>query len=283
MINEIIVGDAFIQATRLEPSSIDCIVTSPPYYQQRTYTTYTSEIGREESIEKYLTSLARVFRMCRHALKPTGTMFINLGDKYINRALALIPEQFALKMDFEDWILKNKIIWHKPNPMPESVKNRCTQSHEYIYFFTKRHDYYFNADAIKTPSKNAVDNRSENRKRKPTKEINGMRKSGVYPMANKRDTWTIPVAQYPDAHFATFPEEIPETCIKAGCPENGVVLDPFAGAGTTLMVAKKLGRKYIGFELNEDYAKLARERIANTPNGTEHQNANQSEQIPLIN
>jgi DNA modification methylase len=270
-LDTIIVGDALGELSRLPDESIDCIVTSPPYYGQRSYTNSSHEIGLRHGVKSYVVQLSRIFAECRRVLSPWGTLWLNLGDKYSDGSLGtqpgnpknlmLLPARVALKLQQDNWILRNDIIWHKANPMPESVKDRCTSSHEHVFFFTRSQKYYFNPEAIKTKSLNPEDKRSEDRKRVPTKEINGMRKSGHYEMANARDVWKIPLQPFKEAHFATFPEELVKRCILAGCPEGGVVLDPFMGSGTTGLVAQKLNRRFIGIELNKEYAEMAKKRI----------------------
>ena len=242
--------------------SVDCAVTSPPYWNQRMYGDKHEEIGFGPWVESYVFDLSYVFGKVYRVLKPTGTLWINLGDKYHRKSLSLAPERLAIALSHK-WVLRDKIVWHKPNPMPESVKNRCTNAHEFIYMFTKDDSkYYFNADAIKTDSKKPIDNRSETgRKRMPTAVVNGMRKSGVYPKANKRNVWTVPVQAFPGAHTAVMPLEIAETCILAGCPEGGTVLDPFMGTGTTGVAALKLDRQFVGIELYEECMKIAQQRL----------------------
>lgn len=257
--------DARERIKTLPRDYIDCIVTSPPYYNQRTYTEDSKELGKESSPIEYITNLADFFNSLKDNLKSTGNLFVVIGDKQIKNQPGLIPERFAWYMKSIGWILVNKIIWHKPNPMPESVKRRCTISYEHVFWFAKdQKQYYSNMDAIKTDSKepNKVDKRSENRKRKPTSEVNGIRKTGHYPKANRRDVWSIPVQPYHGSHTATFPIELARLCILVGCPENGTVFDPFLGSGTTLLVAQELGRYSHGLEINPDQARIANQRLA---------------------
>jgi DNA modification methylase len=272
----IIQGDCFTELNTLMSESVDCIVTSPPYFGQRIYTNDSREIGKRwgghDDWLRYIGKLALIFKECQRVLKPTGTLWIVIGDKYskgyademrVKKCLMQLPARLAIKLTSQGWILRNDIIWHKTNPMPESVKDRCTYSHEHILFLTKSQKYLFYADRIKTKSKNPNDPRSETRKRKPNKLENGMRASGYYEMANARDVWSIPTQPFKGAHTATFPEELVRRCILAGCPEDGVVLDPFFGVGTTGLVAKQLGRKFIGIEINGEYIDIAKKRIAN--------------------
>ena len=177
-----------------------------------------------------------------------------------------IPWRVAFALQADGWYLRQDIIWHKPNPMPESVADRCTKAHEYIFLLSKSSRYYFDAEKIKEPSKYPDDNRkargSLSQKRAPTNQIAGIRPgSKTYPVRNKRSVWTVATKPYKGAHFATFPTGLIEPCIAAGAPPGGVVLDPFLGSGTTALVATKLQRHYIGIELNPAYVKLARARI----------------------
>jgi DNA modification methylase len=170
-----------------------------------------------------------------------------------------IPWMLAFALRADGWYLRQDIIWSKPNPMPEPVRDRCTKSHEHIFLLSKSLKYHFDSEAIQTDTQGTEhDSRSETgRKTYPTKFINGIRNSGYYPKANKRDVWTVCTSPEPEAHFACFPQKLIVDCIKAGCPENGTVLDPFMGSGTTAVVARKLNRNYIGFELNPEYVKIA--------------------------
>jgi site-specific DNA-methyltransferase (adenine-specific) len=175
-----------------------------------------------------------------------------------------IPWRVAFALQADGWYLRQDIIWHKPNPMPESVKDRCTRAHEYIFLLTKSARYWYDNEAIKTPTKgNEHDKRTRiSRKRFPTEMINSIRKEGYYPGANLRDVWTVPTRPYPGSHYAVFPPDLIEPCILAGCPEGGIVLDPFAGSGTTLAVARKHGRHAIGLDLKFEYLNInARERM----------------------
>jgi DNA modification methylase len=168
---------------------------------------------------------------------------------------------FALRAD--GWYLRQDIIWHKPNPMPESVTDRCTRSHEYIFLLSKSGRYFFDHQAIQTDTQGAEHDKRARAGRKtfPTELINGIRTSGYYPKANKRDVWTVCTAPEKEAHFACFPQKLIVDCIKAGCPEGGTVLDPFMGSGTAAVVARKLNRNYVGFELNPQYMKIAHAKL----------------------
>lgn len=295
-LNKIINEDCLYGMKNIPDNSIDCCVTSPPYYGLRDYG-HDEQIGLEETPELYVSEMVQVFMEVKRVLKPTGTLFLNLGDSYNGSGKASggggigylqqsnkgsmrmttptklkglkpkdligIPWMVAFALRTDGWYLRQDIIWSKPNPMPESVIDRCTKAHEYIFLMSKSSKYYYDAESIKTISidENGDRGSSTNRKRFPTDKVNGIRKGGFYPMANKRSVWTVTTQPYNDAHFATFPEELIYDCIKAGCPLGGIVLDPFMGSGTTAIVAKKLGRNYIGFELNEEYIEMAEKRL----------------------
>jgi DNA modification methylase len=304
----------------LPDNSIDCCVTSPPYFGLRDYGN-DEQIGLEETPELFVAKMVEVFAEVKRTLKKEGTLWLNLGDSYCHtvdshktksdkqksnkgadwdmikrkfegtlktKDLIGIPWMVAFALRSSGWYLRQDIIWHKPNPMPESVTDRCTKSHEYIFLMSKSQRYYYDADAIKTDSKNPVDDirrmeeQTWDNKNTPDKlrnvirpktkstfgnrngELNGLHSGKPYyavEQANKRSVWTVNTMPYSEAHFATFPERLITDCIKAGCPENGIVLDPFMGAGTTALVAKKLSRNYIGFELNPAYIKIAEKRL----------------------
>lgn len=261
----ILEGDCRKVLKTLQPDSVDCIVTSPPYFQMRDYA-HPDQIGGEDTCEEYLAQLLSVFSVAKDILKDSGTMWINIGDKYHDCQLVGIPWLFAFLMKANGWVLRQDIIWNKPNAMPAggTARNKCTPSHEHIFLFTKhRTKYHFNLDAIKEKStgkgKGSIFGGN-----KYGEDIHGKYTSNSYVptgFRSKRDVWSIPTQHYSGAHFATFPEELPRTCILAGCPEGGVVLDPFCGSGTTGKVAYDLGRSFIGIELNPEYAMLAEQRI----------------------
>lgn len=268
---KLINGDVRQVLSELEPESVQCVVTSPPYWGMRNYGT-DGQLGLEETPEMFVENMVSVFQEIKRVLRKDGTVWMNLGDTYgkqvgkgfntheedgtgnrvtemqerhgdikvktglPDKSLVGIPWRVALALQADGWVLRSDIIWHKPNPMPESVKDRPTKSHEYIFLLTKSKKYYYDNEAIKEISK--IDFRSK----------------------NKRTVWSIPTQAYPEAHFATFPEEIPEICIKAGTKLGDLVLDPFVGSGTTCAIASKLGRKSVGIELNKEYFKLARKR-----------------------
>lgn len=276
--NKIFTGDSLVSLKALPKNSIDCIVTSPPYYGQRDYG-MDGQIGSESKQEEYIENLVNIFNECKRVLKDSGSLWLNLGDKYNKGNLMGMPWRVALALQDEGWILRNDIIWHKPNAMPHSAKNRLTVDHEYIFFFTKKaKDYYYDQDAIREEHKTF----SEDSKMKggrnhfgknggtPEKGKNsgnnnlhdGRWDQAFHPAGrNKRTVWNVPLSKFRGAHFAVFPERLIEPCILAGCPKDGIVLDPFFGAGTTGFVAIQKGRKYVGLELNLEYAEIAENRL----------------------
>ena len=249
-----------------------CCITSPPYYGLRDYGGEQYQIGLEQSPEEYVKQLVEVFRLVRDNLTDDGTLWVNIGDGYYNyksgtgeyakqsfakgrqdlpynnpkrankldgykdKDLIGAPWMFAFAMRNDGWWLRQDIIWNKPNPMPESVRDRCTKSHEYIFLFSKSRNYYFNVDAIK----------------EPTNDGTGLKR--------KKSVWSVKTKPYKGAHFAVYPPELIEPCILAGSEKNDIILDPFMGSGTTAMVAKQLGRYYNGCELNRDYNNLIQKR-----------------------
>jgi site-specific DNA-methyltransferase (adenine-specific) len=280
-LNKIIQGDA-LQSLRLIPDGIvDCIVTSPPYYGQRDYAV-ANQVGNEDSPAEYVAKLSALFEECRRVLKDGGTLWLNLGDKYIDGNLLGMPWRVAIALQDSGWKLRNDIIWHKPNAMPHSVKNRLTVDHEYIFFFTKKNSgYHYDQDAIReehvTFSENSKMKGGRNHLGKsgstPEKGKNGGNSNlhdGRWDQAfhpngrNKRTVWNVPLSKFREAHFAVFPEKLIEPCILAGCPQGGLVLDPFFGAGTTGVVSVKHNRNYLGLELNPEYVEIATRRIAST-------------------
>ncbi|MCA9216143.1 MAG: site-specific DNA-methyltransferase [Planctomycetales bacterium] len=276
-LNHIYHGDARQVLQSFEDESIDCVVTSPPYFKQRDYAG-KGQIGREKKPQQFVDALVGTFSEVHRTLKSTGTIWVVLGDKYDKGRLLGTPWRFALAMQDAGWILRSDIIWHKPNAMPSSVKTRPTTDHEYVFFFTKSQDYYYDADAVREPHVTFSENskmmggRNHFNKRGGTPEQG--KNSGnnnlhdarwdqaFHPKGrNKRTVWSIPLSKFREAHFAVFPEKLVETCILAGSPEQGVVLDPFFGAGTTGVVAERLNRSYVGIDCNADYCEMARRRI----------------------
>ena len=235
-------------------------------------------MAKNRSPEDYIEALVRIFNKARNVLKPTGTFWLNLGDKYNNGALCGLPWRVALALAADGWILRSDIIWHKPNAMPSSVMNRPTTDHEYMFLFVKDQAYVYDADAIREPHVTF----SEKSKMRGGRGHFGIRggtpesgKNGgnanlhtgrwdqaFHPKGrNKRTVWQVSLSKFRDAHFAVFPEALIEPCILAGCPKGGVVLDPFFGAGTSGVVAVKHGRNFVGIELNPSYCEIAAKRI----------------------
>jgi len=256
---------------------VDTIVTSPPYFQQRNYDG-NHQIGLEKTPEDYVASLVEVFAQAARVVKPTGTLWLVLGDKYHNGELLGLPWQVALALRQVGWKLRSDVIWHKPNAMPSSVKNRPTTDHEYVFLLAQGSDYFYDADAIREPhvtfseKSQMKGGRRHFHKRGSTPESgkNGGNSNlhdarwdqAFHPKGrNKRTVWTIPLSKFRDAHFAVFPESLVETCIRATCPSGGIVLDPFLGSGTTALVAQRNGRNFLGIDQSEKYCEMARQRI----------------------
>jgi len=278
-------------------------VTSPPYYGLRDYGGEEQQIGQEQSPEEYVQELVKTFRLVRDVLTDDGTLWLNIGDSYYNyrsdgnypkqtvsrtkqdlpdfspvrgnklhnlksKDLIGIPWMLAFALRADGWWLRQDIIWNKPNPMPESVKDRCTKSHEYIFLLSKSKQYFYDNEAIKEPVKQdwGTRDRTNGKYHNPGSGLaphSGLSKS--YDRKNKRSVWTVTNKPYKGAHFACFPPDLIEPCILAGSEENDIVLDPFMGSGTTAMVAKKHNRNYLGCELHEDYASLQSDRIDSIP------------------
>lgn len=296
-LNKIIQGDCLEVLRPLPNESVNCIITSPPYWALRDYGV-AGQLGIESTYEEYINKLCNIFDEVKRVLKDDGTCWVNLGDTYggtgdkglstdpkyergrngqskaLNRRYTLksllqIPARFAIEMANRGWILRNEIIWHKPNQMPQSVADRFTVDFEKIFFFTKKKDYFFEqqiepytspmnrwgGDKLKAEGKSDWDGgtgQKSYRDRNMRPNPKGR---------NKRSVWRIPTKPFKGAHFATFPETLVEPMVKAGCPSDGVVLNLFAGAGTTAVVARKLGRDFIGIELSPEYCKIAQERL----------------------
>ena len=299
----IIYGDCRGKLKELEGESVQMCVTSPPYWGLRDYG-HNDQLGLEETPEKYTANMVEVFSQVKRVLKEEGTLWLNLGDSYSSggrtttsnqslrgvtdygvarpkpskgikpKDLIGIPWRVAFALQEDGWYLRQDIIWHKPNPMPESVTDRCTKSHEYIFLLSKSEKYFYDADAIKEPIKESTVERYKtgwdgDRKRGyPGASQNnfhkymGSEKSQSVTDRNKRSVWTVNTKPYSKAHFATFPEKLIEPCIQAGSRTGDVVLDPFFGSGTTGEVAERFGRDYIGIELNEEYKPLQHQRCA---------------------
>ena len=302
---EIKQGDALSVLKTMPAQSINTCVTSPPYWGLRDYGV-EGQIGLEPTLQEYVEALVEVFREVRRVLRPDGTLWLNLGDSYngarMNRSgqhgykdgrsnrdkrfsvggvkglkpkdLVGIPWMVAFALRADGWYLRQDIIWHKPNCMPESVKDRCTKAHEYIFLLSKNQKYYYDYEAVKEPLSITTVNDLKSRKtlnnkgtHGDTRKDLGRNRDEYVPKdgkRNKRTVWTVATKPFSEAHFATFPEKLIEPCILAGCPEGGTVLDPFIGAGTTAVVAWKNNRNYLGFELNPEYVLIATKRLAGT-------------------
>jgi len=305
----IIVGDALAQLREMPDESVNCVITSPPYWGLRNYGV-AGQLGLEETPGKYIDAMVGVFREVRRVLRSDGTLWLNLGDSYSNigkwggrtsgkhtkdlhgghqtssmvhggkidglkpKDLVGIPWRVAFALQSDGWYLRSDIIWHKPNPMPESVTDRPTKSHEYVFLFTKREHYWYDAKAIREPEKPESAARYDysfggaKAEQIAEKDALGMalrtRPIGERTgdgMRNKRTVWTIATHSTPEAHFATFPDDLVTPCVLAGCPAGGVVLDPFGGTGTVARVAEDIGRRWILIELNPEYAAMADRRM----------------------
>lgn len=334
----ILQGDAIERLADIPGGSVHCCVTSPPYYGLRDYSV-PGQIGLEKSPQEYVAKLVAVFAEVRRVLKDDGTLWLNLGDSYCSighkksssgygtstlaggeqtnsplrrennvpglkpKDLIGIPWRVAFALQADGWWLRQDIIWAKPNPMPESVTDRCTRSHEYIFMLSKSAKYYYDQEAIKEPRsvssvarlQQDVESQAGSTRANGGQKTNGTMKAAgkidkqrghsrrhdgfndrwdamerdeqCSGMRNKRDVWFIAPASYKGAHFATFPTKIIEPCILAGCPVGGTILDPFGGSGTTGEVAEKHGRNAILVELNPEYVGLAQQRINKTKTG----------------
>ena len=270
---EVLVGNALDALKNLPDDSVQTVVTSPPYWGLRDYGD-DEQLGLEKSPLDFIENLCKVFDEVWRVLKDDGTLWVNLGDSYYNKSLAGIPFRFAFAMQERGWFLRQDIIWHKPNVMPESVTDRCTKSHEYIFLLTKNAKYYYDNKAILEPVSEISLKRSEygwDSDRPSTKNAS-MGGTGIHTDQmgtrfvnpegrNKRSVWTVTAKGYKEAHFAVYPPDLIEPCILAGSKEGDTVLDPFSGSGTTGEVALKHNRNYIGLELNPEYAEISRKRL----------------------
>ena len=303
MKTQILNGDCIEMMKTLPDQSVNCCVTSPPYFGLRDYG-HEGQIGLEQTPEAFVQKMVEVFREVKRVLRDDGTLWLNLGDSYYNyrpgKGQALVkqscasndqdlPQNCARRGNKLEGLKEKDIIWHKPNPMPESVQDRCTKAHEYIFLLAKSAKYYFDYEAILEPyangqiPKGAPSKTSEREKlglsrppssfgapvdEKETNPITGSRQHRPpanvgNPMGrNKRDVWSVNVKPYREAHFATYPPELITPCILAGCPKGGTVIDPFGGSGTTAQVAMEHGRNAILCELNPEYVKLINHRLA---------------------
>lgn len=306
--NRIICGDNCEVMRTMPSESIDCCVTSPPYWGLRDYG-HDGQIGLESTPEVYVARMVEVFREVKRLLKDDGTLWLNLGDSYARQAgsdktkeadsgiktgrtgrakmlfkdgankppsglkakdLVGAPWRVAFALQADGWYLRQDIIWHKPNPMPESVTDRCTKAHEYVFLLSKSERYYYDAEAISEEAvcagvPQSLDTPYKNAGRGSGKKPSGNEKPGsvpvVYNTRNRRSVWTITTKPYGGAHFAVMPADLVKPCIMAGCREGGVVLDPFSGSGTTAMVARGLSCRYVGIELNPEYVEISLKRL----------------------
>ena len=250
----------------LEDQSINTCITSPPYWGLRDYGE-GEQLGLEETPEAFVENLVQVFREVKRVLRDDGTVWLNLGDSYLpNKQLGCIPFKVAIGLQADGWYLRQDIIWHKPNPMPESIKDRCTKTHEYIFLLSKSPKYYYDNEAIKEDAKYPQGPNSPQSIKKGQGQFGmdtrgGLHKIGANPKRNKRSVWTVTTKPFAEAHFATFPMDLIEPCVLAGCPEGGTVLDPFGGSGTTALVANGHNRDAVLIELNEEYIEIAKKRL----------------------
>jgi DNA modification methylase len=258
------IGDCRDLLKQLPDGCIQTCVTSPPYWGLRDYGV-EGQLGQEQSPYEYVANMVEVFRGVRSALRDDGTLWLNLGDSYADKSLVGIPWMVAFALREDGWCLRSDIIWHKPNPMPESVTDRPTKAHEYVFLLAKSQRYHYDASAISEAAvkgdagagaRNYVAGSVGNqRKRLSQTEVDRT-------LRNKRTVWTVASQSFAGSHFATMPPTLVEPCILAGSSTGDIVLDPFFGSGTTGMVAEKHGRKWIGFDLNPEYEKLQKERTA---------------------
>ena len=293
---EILQGDCIESLKKIEDGSINTCITSPPYWGLRDYNGESKQLGMEDTPEEFTENLVKVFREIKRVLRDDGTAWLNLGDSYSSggrttttnqslrgdkdygvtrpkpskgikpKDLIGIPWRVAFALQADGWYLRQDIIWHKPNPMPESVRDRCTKAHEYIFLLSKNVKYYYDHEAIKEDAKYPQGPNSPQSIKKGQGEFGmdtrgGLHKIGANPKKNKRSVWTITTKPFKGAHFATFPKDLIEPCVLAGCPEGGTVLDPFGGSGTTGIVAANNNRNAILLELNQEYIDLAKARI----------------------
>lgn len=251
----------------IEPKSVQMCVTSPPYYGLRDYGV-EGQIGLEQTPEQYIAAMVEVFRCVRDVLADDGVLWLNLGDSYgKGKQLLGIPWRVALALQADGWVLRQDIIWHKTNAMPESAKDRCTRGHEYLFLLTKREKYFYDAKAIEEPAKwERWGNQTEKKAHQGTAKHLGGKMLDDLPIRdkkNKRSVWSVPTGGgYKGAHCAVYPPALIEPCILAGSRPGDIVLDPFMGSGTTAQVALQHGRRAIGCELNSEYIDLIHQRLA---------------------
>jgi len=322
-VNRIICGSALEILSDFPDESINCVITSPPYWGLRD-NRMEGQLGLEDAPEKYVWRLVEIFQQVRRVLTKDGTVWLNLGDSYASNGIYMgpiergdykpksaslsnwqkypsykkaprgglyqikakdligIPWRVAFALQADGWYLRSDIVWAKPNPMPESVRDRCTKSHEYIFLLTKSKKYYYDNEAIKEPcvdkesltgrkfrGKKAVFESGQFYPNKPKSNVRAfskIEKGKVYLKKNKRDVWWVTVKSGKSGHFSGYPVDLIEPCVLAGCPENGTILDPFIGSGTTAIAALKHHRRYIGIDISPKYCKNAKERITKIEN-----------------
>lgn len=282
--DKILLGDVREACTAIPDCFAQSIITSPPYFGHRKYSENDSsknEVGREKTLDEYVNNLVACFEAIKPKLKDSGLLWMNLGDTYRNKTLLGVPWRVAFAFQDSGWILRSDIIWKKPNAMPSSVKDRPTTDHEYIFLFSKTANYFYDADAIREPhvtfsenskmmgGRNHLGKRNgtpENGKNSGNSNLHNSRWDQAFHPGgrNKRTVWEIPLSKFRDAHFAVYPEKLVEICLLASTKKHDFVLDPFAGSGTTGIVAKKNNRNFIGIELVEKYHRMAQKRLDET-------------------
>lgn len=255
-------GDCIQRLKERPASSVQMCVTSPPYYGLRDYG-HAGQIGLEETLDAYIAKMVEVFREVRRVLADDGTLWLNIGDSYgKGKQLLMMPARVALALQADGWCLRQDIIWHKPNPMPESVRDRCTKAHEYIFLLSKSERYFYDAKAVREPEVcGRMRGPALHRDTVSTNGNSGLARREGDGFRNRRSVWSVATRPYKGAHFATFPPALIEPCILAGSRPGEIVLDPFNGSGTTGQVAIERGRQYIGIELNPEYIELTRGRL----------------------
>ena len=304
---KIINGNVFDVLPTLPEKSFNTCITSPPYFGLRDYG-MADQLGLEPTPDEYISNMVNVFREVKRVLRDDGTLWLNIGDSYARQAgddskkdpstintgysavvasggakkgnntppsgykakdLIGIPWMLAFALRADGWYLRQDIIWHKPNPMPESVEDRCTKAHEYIFLLSKSPQYYFDHEAIKEVSVDPESHKGMKKRSADKREgdpyfatkVGNSAEGKIYDKRNKRSVWTVTTKPFKDAHFAVFPEDLIIPCILAGSPERGNILDPFGGSGTTGVVANGYGRDATLVELNPEYAAIAKDRI----------------------
>jgi DNA modification methylase len=290
--------DALTLLRALPDESINCCVTSPPYFGLRDYGT-DGQIGLEETPQQYVDALVTVFRELRRVLRSDGTFWLNIGDSYAGSGKGgqssekrsanwqpeysnhgarygfkakdrmMIPARLAIALQDDGWWLRDEIVWHKPNPMPSPVDDRTTTAHEMVYLLTKQPRYWYDAEAIAEPASNTGGGDFMRALNRVQLQHGGESRTGRWARdkrqqqatRNRRSVWTISPEPFPAGHFAVMPPKLVELCVLAGCPPDGVVIDPFMGAGTVALVARQLKRRWIGSEINAEYVRLANMRL----------------------